>query len=138
MSEVDIRVRPLPERGGLPLWQARRLVAHIEATLPARIYVRDLAALLNRSASHFSRLFKRTFGSSAQVWIRRRRIELAQALMLTTEASLSAIAQSCGMSDQSHLTNAFRRMVGETPHAWRKNRRVRPSVRRSAQDARAE
>ncbi len=108
-------------------WQARRLTTHIEAALPGRIYIRDLAALLNLSVSHFSRLFKRTFGASAQVWIRRRRIELAQALMLTTEAPLSAIAQSCGMSDQSHFTNAFRRMVGETPHAWRKSRRVSQS-----------
>jgi AraC family transcriptional regulator len=138
MNEVDVRVPSLPRRGGLLGWQARRLKAHVEATLPSRIYVKDLAALLNLSVSHFSRLFKRTFGTSAQVWICRRRIELAKALMLTTEAPLSAIAQSCGMTDQSHLTNAFRRVVGETPHAWRKSRRVKGRTRDSGQNARIE
>ena len=48
--------------------------------------------------------------------------ELAQALMLTTGASLCEIALSCGMSDQSHFTRSFRRIVGETPSSWRHTR----------------
>ena len=58
----------------------------------------------------------------ARIWIRHRRIELAQGLMLTTGASLSEIALSCGMSDQSHFTRSFRRIVGETPSSWRQTR----------------
>jgi AraC-like DNA-binding protein len=42
--------------------------------------------------------------------------------MLTTGASLSEIALSCGMSDQSHFTRSFRRIVGETPSSWRQTR----------------
>jgi AraC-like DNA-binding protein len=42
--------------------------------------------------------------------------------MLTTGASLSEIALSCGMSDQSHFTRSFRRIVGEAPSAWRQAR----------------
>jgi AraC-like DNA-binding protein len=58
----------------------------------------------------------------ARIWIRQRRIEFAQGLMLTTGASLSEIALSCGMSDQSHFTRSFRRIVGETPSSWRETR----------------
>jgi AraC-like DNA-binding protein len=42
--------------------------------------------------------------------------------MLATGASLSQIALSCGMSDQSHFTRSFRRIVGETPASWRQTR----------------
>jgi AraC family transcriptional regulator len=109
-------------RGGFAAWQSRRVAARVNANLAGKIVVKDLAASLDISVSHFCRAFKRTFGMSARVWIRQRRIELAQGLMLTTDASLSDIALSCGMSDQSHFTRSFRRIVGETPSSWRQTR----------------
>lgn len=104
-------------------WQARRIAAHIDANLAGQICIKDLAALLDLSASHFHRTFKGTFGASTRAWIARRRIEVAQALMLSTHVPLSEIALTCGMSDQPHFTRAFRRIVGETPHSWRRLRR---------------
>jgi AraC family transcriptional regulator len=109
-------------RGGFAAWQSRRLAAHVDANLAGKIVIKDLAASLDITVSHFCRAFKRTFGMSARVWIRQRRIELAQGLMLTTGASLSEIALNCGMSDQSHFTRSFRQIVGETPSSWRQTR----------------
>jgi len=110
-------------RGAFAAWQARRLAAHVDANLGAKIFIKDLAAFLDVSVSHFCSAFKRTFGMPAHTWIARRRIEVAQGLMLTTSAALSDIALSCGMSDQSHFTRSFRRIVGETPYLWRQTRR---------------
>jgi AraC family transcriptional regulator len=109
-------------RGSFAAWQSRRLAAHVDANLAGKIVIKDLAASLDITVGHFCRAFKRTFGMPACTWIRRRRIELAQGLMLTTRASLSEIALSCGMSDQSHFTRSFRRIVGETPSSWRQTR----------------
>jgi AraC family transcriptional regulator len=109
-------------RGGFAAWQSRRLAAHVDANLAGKIVIKDLAASLDITVSHFCRAFKRTFGMSARTWIRQRRIELAQGLMLTTGASLSEIALSCGMSDQSHFTRSFRFVVGEAPSSWRQTR----------------
>src|ERR1700678_3343912 len=109
-------------RGGFAAWQSRRLAAHVDANLAGKILIKDLAASLNISVGHFCRAFKRTFGIPARIWIRQRRIELAQGLMLTTGASLSEIALSCGMCDQSHFTRSFRRIVGQTPSTWRRTR----------------
>lgn len=117
------RRAPQELRGGLALWQAKRVAAHIDAHLAERIRIEELAALLRFSVGHFCRAFKATFGVSAHTYLTRRRIELAQCLMLTTHEPLGAIALSCGMSDQSHFTRLFRRVVGETPHAWRRSRR---------------
>ena len=109
-------------RGGFAAWQSRRVAAHVDANLAGKIVVKDLAASLHVSVGHFCRAFKHTFGMPARIWIRQRRIELAQGLMLTTGASLSEIALSCGMSDQSHFTRSFRRTVGQTPSSWRQIR----------------
>jgi AraC family transcriptional regulator len=113
--------RQIP-RGGFAAWQSRRLAAYVDANLSGKIVIKELAASLHISVGHFCRAFKRTFGVPARIWIRRRRIELAQGLMLTTAASLSEIALSCGMSDQSHFTRSFRRIVGEAPSSWRQTR----------------
>ena len=110
-------------RGGLPAWQTRRVFAHVEANLCRRIPIRDLAQLLDLSASHFCRAFKCTFGVSPRDYVLRRRIEVAQGLMLTTSEPLSSIALRCGMCDQAHFTRSFHRVVGETPYVWRRTRR---------------
>jgi AraC-like DNA-binding protein len=59
----------------------------------------------------------------ARVYILRRRIEVAQAMMLTTAEPFRSIAMICGMCDQRHFTRSFRRIVGETPSMWRHTRR---------------
>jgi AraC-like DNA-binding protein len=109
-------------RGGLAAWQKRRVTAYIDAHLDGRIRIKDLAGLLKLSAGHFSRAFRSTFGTTAHEYLSRRRIEVAQSLMLTSREPLSAIALRCGLCDQSHFTRVFRRIVGETPHAWRRTR----------------
>ena len=110
-------------RGALPAWQTRKVIAHVEGNLSRRISVQELARLLNLSASHFCRAFKCGFGASPRDYVLRRRIEVAQAMMLTTSESLRSIAISCGMCDQQHFTRSFRRIVGETPSIWRRTRR---------------
>ena len=128
-SPIPTNLRPLEGdtrevvRGGLVAWQKRRLTAYIDGHLAEQIRVEDLAKLLDLSESHFGRAFRRTFGTSAHAYLTRRRIEVAQSLMLTTREPLSAIALRCGLSDQSHFTRVFRRIVGETPYAWRRTRR---------------
>jgi AraC family transcriptional regulator len=84
-------------RGGLPAWQTRRVFAHVEANLCRRIPIRDLARLLHLSASHFCRAFKCTFGVSPRDYVLRRRIAVAQGMMLTTSEPLSSIALSCAL-----------------------------------------
>ena len=121
-SSVSPRLETHVARGTLAAWQARRVFAHVEANLCRRIPIRELARLLNLSASHFCRAFKCTLGVSPRDYVLRRRIEVAQGLMLTTSEPLSSIAVRCGMCDQPHFTRSFHRLVGETPYLWRRAR----------------
>ena len=107
-------------RGGLCNRHARAVCAYIDSHITDRILVADLCALANLSESHFSRVFKCTFGERPHAFVIRRRVELAAQYMLQTEASLSDIALQCGFSDQAHLCKHFRKMTGYTPSAWRR------------------
>jgi AraC family transcriptional regulator len=106
-------------RGGLAPWQIRRVRTHIEANLDATIRVKDLAALIKLSPCHFSRAFKESVADTPHSYVMHRRLERAQELMLTTDASLGQIATDCGFADQAHFNKLFRRLVGERPREWR-------------------
>jgi AraC family transcriptional regulator len=112
-------------RGGLAPWQVRRVSEYIEANLASSIRLEDLARIARLSHSHFCRAFKESIGHPAHAYVMRRRVQLAQTLMLNTMESLSQIAAQCGMADQAHFCKLFRRLVGESPNAWRRaHRRV--------------
>jgi len=91
-------------RGGLPRWQAQRLVTYIEQNLDRPSRSEDLTTLTGTSAGHLFRTFKATFGQTPLAYIASRRIERARQMMLTTNHPLSQIALDCGLCDQSHLT----------------------------------
>jgi AraC family transcriptional regulator len=111
-------------RGHLLAWQARKVRDHIDNHIAEPVLVADLCALVRRSEAHFSRSFKRTFGESPHSFILRRRVALAAQYMLTTNASLSEIAISCGFADQAHLSKQFRQAIRQTPAAWRRAHRL--------------
>jgi AraC family transcriptional regulator len=124
--------RPLlqsPQAGpALPRWQVQRVAQFIDANLPHSIHTEDLASIVNLSGRYFSSLFRRATGESPFAYLRRRRIERAQQMMLVTDVPLAEIALACGLADQAHLSKLFRRLVGSTPAAWRRERRTTAAV----------
>jgi AraC family transcriptional regulator len=108
------------QTGGFAPWQVKRLSAHIEARLDTSLRLKDAAELVRVSRSHFSRVFKKTFGQPFSHYVMGVRLERARRLLIETERSISEIALACGLSDQPHLTRLFRRRYGAPPHAWRR------------------
>jgi AraC family transcriptional regulator len=120
------RTSPQLVRGGLSPWQVRKVTSHIDAQLERPIRNDDLATMVGLTACHFGRAFRNSLGESPREYIIRRRVERAQDLMLSTDASLSQIALDCGLADQAHLSRLFRRIVGESPRTWRRARVAAP------------
>jgi AraC family transcriptional regulator len=109
-----------PRRGGLALWQVKRVIAYIDLHLGNPIGAKELTDLTQLSESHFFRSFKISLGLPPFAYIVEKRIERACELMVTTDAPLSQIAIECGMCDQSHFCRVFRRKIGISPNVWRR------------------
>jgi AraC family transcriptional regulator len=108
------------EQSGLAPWQAERLRSYIDDRLDSPVRAGDLAGLVRLSTSHFFRAFRKTFGESPLAYIRTRRMQRAQDLMVTSHLSLAQVALECGMCDQAHFSRTFRRVIGINPATWRR------------------
>jgi AraC family transcriptional regulator len=91
-----------------------KVVDYVHANLMHDVGVNELAALLSLSGSQFSRLFKATLGVSPYQYLQQKRVERALELLKGPD-SISDIAQSVGLTNQSHFTQVFRRITGVTP-----------------------
>jgi len=120
-SEIERRSRAKSARpGALAAWQIARVRTFIDENLHRTIHTKDLSALTQLSAAHFSRSFKQVFGEPPHAYVVRRRLEWACHLMITSSASLSEIALSVGFSDQAHLCRLFSQALGQNPSSWRR------------------
>jgi len=108
---------------GLAPWQLRRVVEYLDAQLPKRVDLANLAALAGLSQSHFSRAFKASTGMAPYRWQLDGRIRRAQALLVDTRASLDQVAVTTGFADAVHFGRTFRKLTGATPAAWRRDRK---------------
>jgi len=106
-------------RGGLPIWQIRKVEDYVREKLTEEIPVETLAGLVELSPFHFSRVFKQATGMSPLQFVTRERITRAQQLIRETSRSLIEIALEVGYTSPSHFAQVFRRAVGVTPTEFR-------------------
>ena len=91
--------------------------------------VGGLARLCGMSPTHFSRLFRRAFGTSPIDWLRRFRISQAKRLLVETTPGVEEIASRTGYGDRFFFSKDFRRYTGATPREFRtKERRDAPPI----------
>jgi AraC family transcriptional regulator len=121
-----------PERA-LGKLEIARLVEFIEDNLGRTISLEDLASVVSVSRFHFSRLFKRSTGSTAISFVEQCRIRRAQSLITDTDLPLAEIALVVGFVDQSHFTRRFHRHVGCTPAVFAREQGRRRSGLRTMQ-----
>ncbi len=97
-----------------------RLKEFIDSSLDNDLSIEKMALLLGISPSHFSSLFRATFGASPHQYVLRKRIDKAAHLLRTEpERSIMDIAIETGFSSQAHLTYSFKRVMKQTPGRWK-------------------
>lgn len=119
------------ELPSLGRFELARLTEFIEDNIGRSISLAELAAIVNVSRFHFTRLFKQSTGMTAIGFVERCRISRAQALISETDIPLAEVALMTGFADQSHFTRRFHRHVGCTPAAFARERGRRRSTRRA-------
>src|SRR5947199_4512021 len=90
-----------------------------DARYPEPLDVDDLAHAAGLSRAHFSRQFRRTFGTSPHAYLLTRRLERAAALLRATDRSVADICFSVGLQSVGSFTTSFTRTFGISPAAYR-------------------
>lgn len=116
---------PRRPKSGLPKWRFKRVVAYIEENIGESVTLAGMAEAAGLSRMHFAAQFRVATGMRPHEFLLRRRIELAQQMLLETRDPLVEIALAVGFQTQAHFTTVFRRFVGDTPYQWRSANRVR-------------
>ena len=70
--------------------------------------------------------FKKCTGYTIHAFRQRVQLQAARHRLITTEKTLSQIANECGFTDRAHLIRCFRAEYGITPGEHRKNYKNRP------------
>ena len=113
-------VKPL--RGGLPVWQQRRVADFIEEHLANEISLAALAELVELSLFHFARAFTQSFGVPPHRYHMARRLDRARVLLQKQALSVTEIGIQIGFRETSSFTRAFRRVTGLTPTEFRRHK----------------
>ncbi|MEM9761229.1 MAG: AraC family transcriptional regulator [Pseudomonadota bacterium] len=106
--------------GGLAAWQRRRVVDHMRANLAETQRLRELAAIVGLSETHFCRAFGQSMGEPPFALLRRLRIERAKELLIEGESPMAEVALEVGYGNQSSFGVAFREATGASPRAWQR------------------
>jgi len=79
----------------------------------------DIAHQVGMSRSYFSQCFKRFFGVSFGEVLRHLRIETAKQLLLSSQFSISEIANKIGFEDHKYFSRTFKTQLGVYPTEYR-------------------
>lgn len=102
----------------------RRAVLYICENYSSEISLTMLARNFGASESHFSRQFKMFTGFGVNEYISTVRVKNAEKLLVTTNLSVTQIAQRCGFNSSSYFAAVFKKTRGISPCAMRKKRRA--------------
>lgn len=109
--------------------RVHRAVLNIQQSI--LVTTRQMAESANLSVDHFSRLFKKETGVSPHQYLKEARLNVARALLESSELSVKELSARSGFKDQSHFVRDFKKAYGLSPMQyrieWRKAQRKRPT-----------
>lgn len=100
--------------------EMRRIVDYVRANYRDKVSVADMARVAGISVSSQERLFRKTFGLTPLMYLRKTRLNAACKLLRETDEGLLNIAVQCGFNDQTSMTRAFRLELKITPLRYRR------------------
>ena len=83
------------------------------------ILVKQLAVLVNMSASNFARVFKTATGTPPHLYVTLERVKFARTMLCEETIPLVDVGARAGFQTQQHFTEVFHRYSGVTPRAFR-------------------
>lgn len=95
-------------------------LTYIQDNYKDKIYIRDLAQLLNMNEQYFCRFFKKTIGRSPMDYVNEYRIKHAVRLLEETNMPVTEICLECGFNNFGNFIREFRKIKNITPLQYRR------------------
>ncbi len=94
-------------------------IRYIRYHLASKLEIADIAAQVNLSERHLTRLFRQQTGKSLLEFITNERLALACQLLVERKLSVKQVARAVGYPDPHYFTTLFGRVCGKTPTEFR-------------------
>ncbi|MBQ8508569.1 MAG: helix-turn-helix domain-containing protein [Clostridia bacterium] len=98
----------------------QRAMDYISKSYSSPLTLEELSRRVYLSPSYFSTLFHEQTGMRFNDYLQKYRVERAAELLVSTDDSISSIAQRCGFSGSNYFGDVFRRLTGVSPTEYRK------------------
>ncbi|WP_089741642.1 response regulator transcription factor [Gracilibacillus ureilyticus] len=98
----------------------REALDYIESYFPNELTLKQVAEEVHLNASYLSGLFKDELDMTFSEYLTRRRIQEAKRLLLTTDLTVTEIAEKIGYQTSKYFIKIFKQYENNTPHAYRK------------------
>ncbi|PTX96724.1 hypothetical protein DB345_05945 [Spartobacteria bacterium LR76] len=108
-----------PLKGGRAIQAVNKLVNELEKEYDRDWSIKTFAANAGMNANYIALCFRKATGCTVDFFLRRRRIEVAQHLLLSTTLRIKEIACSVGIADPQKFNKAFRSIAGCSPTEFR-------------------
>lgn len=95
----------------------------VDERYSTRIGLSEIAAEIGTSPVRLAEAFKRGFDCTVGDYIRRKRVQHAVEMLVSTKRPLGEIALEAGFCDQPHLVRVFKTFTGTTPARYRRAHR---------------
>lgn len=101
----------------------KKVLTYIRENYRERIYIRDLAALINVNEQYFCRFFKRAIGKTPMEYVNEIRIRRAAEMVVNTDDLIMDICLECGFNNLGNFLREFKKYTGMTPRLYKKENR---------------
>lgn len=98
----------------------KSVLSYIHTHYSEKIFVGDLARLINLNEQYFCRFFKKTVGQSPIAYVNEYRIRRAIELLTDTSAPVTDICLECGFNNFGNFLREFKKQTGTTPGQYKK------------------
>ncbi len=95
---------------------------YIKNNLQRKLTLKNISRNLHCSTVTLTEHFKAEFGFTINEYITKKRMDLAEKMLLTTDKPLREIASLVGFSDVEYFSRTFKKYHDQSPAAWRREK----------------
>ena len=95
---------------------------YIDTHISEKITLEDISNALYISKSHIERAFKNEYHQTPLAYCANQKIAQVASMLVTTDYSLSQIAQQLGFTDVKYMSKSFKKIKGKTPMEYKRDK----------------